>query len=107
MILPTSDSHLKGNDEFLRRVSMNFNIDRDRGFLAANSTDSSVRKIQDRMDDLDVRIALRDFEDAVRSIEKGISLLALVHINRAANACVHGFQTGDVFPPVSSPVPSN
>jgi hypothetical protein len=79
MILPTSDSHLKGNDAFLRRVNMSFSIDRGRSFLAANSSDSSVRKVQDRMDDLDVRIALRDFEEAVKSIEKGISLLAMIY----------------------------
>jgi hypothetical protein len=50
---------------------MNFNIDKGSGFPAANNTDSSVRWVQDWMDDLDVRIAMRDFEEAVRSIEKG------------------------------------
>ena len=50
---------------------MNFNIDKGSEFLAANNTDNSVRWVQDWMDDLDVRIAMRDFEEAVRSIEKG------------------------------------
>ena len=71
MVIPGSNGRLKGNDAILRRVSVNFNIDRGGSFLTANNTDSSVRYVQERMDDLDVRIALRDFEGAIRSIEKG------------------------------------
>lgn len=65
-LLSTADGHLKGNDAFLRRVSMNFNIDR-----KAGNADTSIRWVQEQMDDLDVRIAQRDFEEAVKSIEKG------------------------------------
>ena len=65
-LLSTTNGHLKGNDAFLRRVSMNFNIDR-----KAGNADTSIRWVQEQMDDLDVRIAQRDFEEAVRSIEKG------------------------------------
>lgn len=71
MVIPGSSGRLKGNDAIIRRVSMNFNIDRRGSFLTASNTDSSARWVQDRMDDLDVQIALRDFEEAVRSIEKG------------------------------------
>ena len=71
MVIPGSNGRLKGNDAILRRVSVNFNIDRGGSFLTANNTDSSVRYVQERMDDLDVGIALRDFEGAIRSIEKG------------------------------------
>ena len=53
---------------------MNFNFDNRE--ITANTADaSSIRWVQDRMDDLDVRIAQRDFEEAVRSIEKGIRCL--------------------------------
>lgn len=45
---------------------MNFNIDR-----KAGNADTSIRWVQEQMDDLDVRIAQRDFEEAVKSIEKG------------------------------------
>lgn len=65
-LLSAANGHLKGNDAFLRRVSMNFNIDR-----KAGNSDVSVRWVQEQMDDLDVRIAQRDYEEAVRSIEKG------------------------------------
>jgi hypothetical protein len=71
MVIPGPNDRLKGNDAILRRVSMNFSIDRRGSALTANNSDSSVRWVQERMDDLDVQIALRDFEEAVRSIEKG------------------------------------
>jgi len=54
---------------------MNFNIDR-----KAGNSDTSVRWVQEQMDDLDVRIAQRDFEEAVRSIEKGSDLFNLPNV---------------------------
>lgn len=46
------------------------------GFLDATAADGALlRRIQDHMDDLDVRIAMREFEDAVQGIEKGHSTL--------------------------------
>ena len=73
MLFPISEN-LKGNDAFLRRVSMNFSLDGRRvaTFTSDNPADpGSLRWIQDRMDELDVHIALRDFEDSVEGIEKG------------------------------------
>jgi len=88
VLLPNSDGHFKGNDAILRRVSMNFNIDRTG---STTGTDQSVRWVQDRMDDLDVRIALHDFEDAVQSIEKGLHLqILLTYIFRTSKSCFNG-----------------
>jgi len=67
LVVPRSAGHVQGNDVILRRVSMNFGAF---GMLDGG-TDKSTRWIQDRMDDLDVLIAMRDFEEAVRSLEKG------------------------------------
>jgi hypothetical protein len=69
-LLSATDGNLRGNDAFLRRVSMNFNFNIDR---KAGNSDTSIRWVQEQMDDLDVRIAQRDFEEAVGSIEKGKS----------------------------------
>jgi hypothetical protein len=67
--------HSKGNEALIRRISASFKNDRRGSFITTNAVDAnSVRFIQDRMDDLDVRIASREFEEAVRSIEKGISV---------------------------------
>jgi exocyst complex component 8 len=66
VVVPTS-SRMQGNDVILRRVSMNFGAF---GMLDGGM-DKSTRWIQDRMDDLDVLIAMRDFEEAVRSLDKG------------------------------------
>jgi len=63
-LLSAANGHLKGNDAFLRRVSMNFNLDR-----KAGNSDTSVRWVQEQMDDLDVWRAQWDYEEAVRSIE--------------------------------------
>jgi hypothetical protein len=71
MAIRGSNGRLNGNDAIIRRVSINFKIEGRGNALTTNNTDSSVRWVQDRMDDLDVQIALRDFEEAVRSIEKG------------------------------------
>jgi hypothetical protein len=67
-----SDGHVKGNDAFLRRISANHSLDSRGGLLAASSGNAnSMRWLQDWMDDLDVQIAMNDFEEAVKSIEKG------------------------------------
>ena len=74
VFVPGSERHVRGNDAFLKRLSVTSSLDNRSGFLNTNTTDeNSVRWIQDRMDDLDVRIAMRDFEEAVKSIEKGTS----------------------------------
>lgn len=88
MVIPASNGLLKGNDAILRRVSMNFNIDRRGSFLSANNSDGSVRWVQDWMDDLDVRIAMRDFEEAVRSIEKGNAIVHQV-VYFQGGKCLH------------------
>jgi hypothetical protein len=68
--LPISDGHLKSNDAFLKRASMSVGGG---NFVAATNTElTSIRWLQDQMDDLDVWIARRDFEEAVQNIEKGI-----------------------------------
>jgi exocyst complex component 8 len=59
---------------------MNFSIHRRGTFLTIDNSDSSVRWVQEQMDDLDVRIAMRDFEDAVRSIEKGNAIV--IHVSQ-------------------------
>jgi hypothetical protein len=66
VVVPTS-SRMHGNDVILRRVSMNFGAF---GMLDGGM-DKSTRWIQDKMDDLDVLIAMWDFEEAVRSLDKG------------------------------------
>jgi hypothetical protein len=69
----SSNGHVKGNDAFLRRISANFSLDNRGGLLAARTGDAnSMRWLQDWMDDLDVQIAMNDFEEAVKSIEKGM-----------------------------------
>jgi hypothetical protein len=46
------------------------------GFVDATAEDAkSLRWIQDRMDDLDVCIAMKEFEEAVQGMEKGTSAL--------------------------------
>lgn len=94
VLIPNSDG-LRGNEAFLRRMSMNFNFDNRGGFVTANSADAgSVRWIQDRMDDLDVRIAQRDFEEAMRSIEKGkANFFPNILMNRTSITCLDGFKT--------------
>jgi hypothetical protein len=71
-MVPMTEGHVRGNDAFLRRISLTASM-RDRvGFLDATAADgNSLRRIQDHMDDLDVRIAMREFEEAVQGIEKG------------------------------------
>jgi hypothetical protein len=59
------------------------------------------------MDDLDVRIALRDFEEAVRSIEKGNAGYHPILTARTTDIDFHGYKTGDLFPLVASPVASD
>ena len=75
MLVPRPDGNSKGNEALIRRISASFKDGTPGSFVAANTADAnSVRFIQDRMDDLDVRIASREFEEAVRSIEKGIPI---------------------------------
>ena len=66
--MPTSDKHVKGNDAFLRRISASFTLGRPDTIVADTA---SMRSAQDRMDEIDVLIALKDFENAATSIEKG------------------------------------
>ena len=67
-----ADGRVKGNDAFLRRVSATFSLDTRGGLLTASTSNAnSMRWLQDWMDDLDVRIAMNEFEEAVKSIEKG------------------------------------
>jgi hypothetical protein len=72
MLVPGTDGRGKGNEALIRRISASFKNNRRGSSIITSTTDaSSARFIQDRMDDLDVRIAYKEFEDAVRSIEKG------------------------------------
>jgi hypothetical protein len=72
MLMPKDDGASKGNEALIRRISASFKNDRRGSFITTSAADAnSIRFIQDRMDDLDVRIASREFEEAVRSIEKG------------------------------------
>ena len=72
VLVPATESHVRGNDAFLRRISLSTSMDGRVGFLDATAADgASLRRIQDHMDDLDVRIAMREFEEAVQGIEKG------------------------------------
>ena len=69
-----TEGHVRGNDAFLRRISLSTSMSDRVGFLDATAADgNSVRRIQDHMDDLDVRIAMREFEEAVQGVEKGRS----------------------------------
>lgn len=74
VMVPRTEGHVRGNDAFLRRISLTTSLNDRVGFLDATAADgNSVRWIQDHMDDLDVRIAMREFEEAVQGVEKGHS----------------------------------
>ena len=83
---------------------MNFNIDR-----KAGNSDTSIRWVQEQMDDLDVRIAQRDFEEAVKGIEKGASLSQCfwVNVRRSTNTRLNGAQTSHLFSSIFTPPTSN
>jgi hypothetical protein len=79
--LPLSPGYLKGNDAFLQRFGWSFTISE--GTNTLNNSDPTMRLIQDQMDDLDVRIALRDYEEAVRGIEKGTpSMMSILPLGK-------------------------
>lgn len=82
VLVPTTEGNVRGNDAFLRRISLTTSINGRVGFLNGTAADgNSLRRIQDHMDDLDVRIAMREFEEAVLGIEKG-------HLSRSSPACL-------------------
>lgn len=68
-MIPTSDRNAKGNDAFLRRISASFTLARPDSTSISDT--GSMRAAQDRMDEIDVQIALKEFENAATSIDKG------------------------------------
>jgi hypothetical protein len=69
LLLPTSGRNVKGNDAFLRRISATFTLGRPDSTTVSDT--SSMRTAQDKMDEIDVLIALKEFENAAVNIEKG------------------------------------